>query len=142
MKGAKNKKYVIMCVGHTHTGKTTFAKKLLRKHHKFTLLDSDEVAVFLREKYPLIVDSPYNKARYAFKDANLKITVFKDIYTFSLRTGLNLILSNGNLAKNMRSFVINNAKKHGYKIITIYFNLPREIILQRLKKTKKSNKVF
>ena len=142
MKNSKIKKYVILCVGYTHTGKTTFAKKIIKKHQPMTLLDSDEVAIFLRKKYPLIVNSQYNTSRYAFNDSNLKLTVFKQIYRFCLNTGLNVILSNGNLAKNMRSFVIRNAKKRGYTVIIVYFNLPMETITQRLKKTKKSTAVF
>ena len=131
-----------MCVGHTHTGKTTFAKQLIKKHKHITLLDSDEVAVFLREKYPHIVSSEYNKSRHAFRYSNLKFTVFKDIYTFSLKTGLSMILSNGNLAKNMRSFIVSHAKKHEYSVILVYFNVPREVIVDRLSKTKKSENVF
>ena len=49
-----NKKYVFMCVGYTHTGKTTFAKKLVKKYPNMIQLDSDEVAVFTKEKYPLL----------------------------------------------------------------------------------------
>ncbi|MDO8529824.1 MAG: ATP-binding protein [bacterium] len=134
------KKYVVMCVGYTHTGKTTFAKALVKKHPNTIQIDSDEIAVFTKEKYPLVVESSYNKTRPDFK--NLKMFIFKDVYDASLKTGFNIILSNGNLAKKTRSFVARKAKKEGYGLITIYFNLPEDIILKRLEKTEKSNKVF
>lgn len=137
---AKAKKYVIMCVGHTHTGKTTFAKKLVKKHPNTIHVDSDQNALFLKEKYPLVVESAYNKTRIDF--SNFKMLLFKDIYNFSLNAGYNIILSNGNLAKIIRSFVAKQAKKRGYTLVTVYFNLPYKTILKRLEKSKKSNKVF
>ena len=129
-----------MCVGYTHTGKTTFAKKLVKKYPNMIQLDSDEVAVFTKEKYPLLVESSYNKNRPDFR--SLKMVIFKDVYNFCLNAGFNIILSNCNLAKNFRSFVSYKARKQGYKLVTIYFNLPEEVILRRLKETRKSDKVF
>ena len=67
-----------MCVGYTHTGKTTFAKKLVKKYPNMIQLDSDEVAVFTKEKYPLLVESSYNKNRPDFR--SLKMVIFKDVY--------------------------------------------------------------
>src|SRR3989344_2809743 len=114
----KNKKYVIMCVGRTHTGKTTFAKEVVKKFPNTIQIDSDEIAVFAKEKYPLVVESVYNKTRVDFN--NLKMVLFKDVYSFGLNIGLNIILSNSNLSKKVRSFVSNRARRHGYEIITIY----------------------
>lgn len=136
----KNKKYVIMCVGRTHTGKTTFAKEVVKKFPAVLQIDSDEIAVFAKEKYPSVVESDYNKTRPDFK--NLKMVLFKDVYTFGLNIGLNIILSNSNLSRKVRSFVSGQARKHGYQIVTVYFNLPEEVILKRLHNTRKSDKVF
>ena len=136
----KNKKYVIMCVGHTHSGKTIFAKELVKKYPNTIQIDSDEIAVFTREKYPLVVTSAYNKNRPDFK--NLKITLFSDVYDFSLNAGFNIILSNGNIAQKMRSFVSRQARKYDYTLVTVYFNLPHEVILERLKNTTKSTNVL
>ena len=69
------KKYVIMCVGYTHSGKTTFAKKLVKKHPSTVQIDSDEIAVFLIESYPSVVESLYNKNRPDF--SNLKMVFLK-----------------------------------------------------------------
>ncbi len=139
---SKPKKYVIMFVGHTHTGKTTFAKKLAKNFPDTVRIDNDEIALFAKEKYPSAVLSPYNKIKRGFSNPNLKFLLFKDIYKFCLRAAMNVILSNGNLAKDGRTLVARNAKKHGYVLVTVYFNLPHEIILKRLKETKKDNKVF
>ena len=129
-----------MCVGYTHSGKTTFAKKLVKKHPSTVQIDSDEIAVFLRESYPSVVESLYNKNRPDF--SNLKMVFFKEVYRFSLNTGFNIILSNGNIADKFRAFISEEAKKHQYILVTIYFNLSEEIILDRLEGTKKSSNVF
>ena len=139
---AKPKKYVVMCVGYTHTGKTTFAKKLVKDYPNTILVDNDEIALFLKEKYPLAVLSPYNKIKRSFKKPNFKFLIFKDIYDFSLHTGLNIVLSNGNLAKDIRSLISRKAKNHGYTLVTVYFDLPSNVILERLQNTKKSTKMF
>lgn len=131
-----------MCVGHTHSGKTTFAQKLVQKIPDIAMIDSDEIAAFLNTKYPLITDSQYNKTKSDVTKSGLKGIVFKDVYTFALKTGVGLVLSNGNLSKAIRSFVISNAKKHGYQVVLVYFNFPKEIILERLKNSNKNTNVF
>lgn len=133
-----DKKYVIMCVGHTHTGKTTFAKKLVKDVRDIVLLDGDEIASFINEKYPLAVFSKYSKS----KKESLKFNISRDILKFCLHARLNIILSGGHGYKRNRSSVKSMAKKYGYELITIYFNLPRNLILERIKKTKKNTKIF
>ena len=131
-----------MCVGYTHSGKTTFARKLTKELTNIVLLDNDEIASFINSQYPTAVFSDYNKIKRNFKEPNLKFLLSKDILKFCLRAGLNIIHASGNLGKDARLVILNNAKKHNYKIITIYFNLPKELILSRIKITKKSKNCF
>ena len=135
-------KYIIMCVGYTHSGKTTFARKLVKELTDIVLLDNDDIASFINSQYPTAVFSDYNKIKRNFKEPNLKFLLSKDILKFCLRAGLNIIHASGNLGKDARLVILNNAKKHNYKIITIYFNLPKELILSRIKITKKSKNCF
>lgn len=139
---AQSKKYVIMCVGYTHSGKTTFAKKLAKAFPSLVSIDNDEIAQFVKEKYQTAVLSEYNKSKKSFKDPNLKFVLWKDVYNFCLNTGLSIILSNGNLGKDIRDLVYRRAKANGYTVITIYFNLDHEVIMKRLKESKKSIKMF
>lgn len=134
----KSKKYIIMCVGYTHTGKTTFAKKLVKDVPDMVLLDGDEVAYFINDKYPQAVFSKYSKS----KKESLKFIIVQSIFKFCLRAGLNMILSSGHGHKKNRVFIKKMAKKYGYELITIYFNLPRNLIMERIKKTKKDMKIF
>jgi shikimate kinase len=135
-------KYVVMCVGHTHTGKTTFGKKLIKEIPEATLIDGDTIASFLRKNYPVVVESSYNKSLKSFKRPNLKFLVWRDVYEFCLAVKKPIILSNGNLGKDIRSLIMKKAKENGYKVIMVYFNLSHDVILKRLQKTKKSSDRF
>lgn len=131
-----------MCVGYTHSGKTTFARQLVEKYPKTVLIDTDEIALFLKEKYPLLMDSTHNKGRSDFTKSGIKGTVFKNIYQFCLETGLSIILSNGNLSTVLRTFIIEHAKEKGYEVTVVYFNLPKETIIKRIENSSKSTQVF
>lgn len=129
-----------MCVGHTHTGKTTFAKELVKNISNLVIIDNDDISTFLNEKYSVAVFSLYNKIKRTYKEPNLKFLLAQDILKFCLRARLNIIYSSGNLGKDARLLVKRNAKKYGYNLITIYFNLPKDVILKRLHNTKKDTK--
>lgn len=131
-----------MCVGYTHSGKTTFAKKLIKNITNIVLIDNDEIASFINETYKTAVFSEYNKEKRTFKEPNLKFLISKNIFEFCLRAGLNVIQASGNLGKDARLLIKNKAKKYHYKLITVYFNLPRKLIVKRLNNSKKNTKCF
>ena len=135
-------KYIIMCVGYTHSGKTTFAKKLTKVVKDVVTIDNDEIATFINEKYPLAAFSKYNKIKRTYKEPNLKFLLYQEILKFCLRADLNVIHASCNLGKDSRFFNKQQAKKYNYQLITIYFNLPRELILKRIKNTRKDTKAF
>lgn len=129
-----------MCVGHTHTGKTTFAKKIAKDFSNLVIIDNDDISYFLNEKYPRAVFSKYNKTKRSYREPNLKFLLSHDILKFCLRAGLNIIHSSGNLGRDARLLIRKSAKKYGYNLITIYFNISKKIIFERLKDTKKDTK--
>lgn len=135
-------RYVIMLVGYTHSGKTTFAKKITKGVDNLVVIDNDEIADFINQKYPAAVFSKYNKTKRNFKKPNLKFLISQDIFKFSLCAKINILFASGNLGKDVRLIIKNNAKKHNYKLVTVYFNLPRNVILSRIKGTKKSTTCF
>lgn len=137
-----SKRYVIMCVGHTHSGKTTFAKKLVEMSNNIAIIDNDAIADFIAREYPAFVKSDYNKSKKTLQDPNLKFLLWKHILHFGLATGHNLILSNGNLGKDIRDFVRDAAVSNSYKLITVYFNLSRDTLLERIEETKKDTTMF
>ncbi len=131
-----------MCVGFSHSGKTTFAKELTKEISDLVNTDNDVIASFLYQNYPLLVFCDYNKQKRTFKNPGLKFLLFKELFKFCLKTGLNVIHSSGNINKGSRNFIKDQAKKNGYKLITVYFNLPKEVILNRIKHSKKDKNIF
>lgn len=134
------KKYMIMCVGHTHTGKTTFARKLSKEITDLVIIDNDDISAFLNEKYLPAVLSAYNRVKRTYKEPNLKFLLSQDIFKFCLRANLNIIHSSGNLGKDARSVIKHYSKKHDYELITIYFNLLKDVVHERIITTQKDTK--
>lgn len=133
--------FVIMTVGKTHSGKTTFGKKIAKQFKHVCLLDSDEIAEFLKDKYPDLYTKDF------VKDSNelasgyyLKQIVLLDIYKQSLKTNLLIISTSANSTKKIRTEARRLAKKSGRKLIMVYFNLPETLLVSRIKESKRSQK--
>ena len=131
----KKERHIVMCVGLTHSGKTTFAKKLIKEHPNAVLIDNDEIATFVNTKYPSAAFSEYNNIKRNFKEPNLKFLLFRDLLEFSMKCEVPFVLSNGNLGNDIRTLVSKLAKKYSYKLIVVYFNLSKDVIIERIAKT-------
>lgn len=135
--------FVIMTVGKTHSGKTTFGKKIANKIKHSCLLDSDEVADFLSSKFPDLYDKDFTKDSNELSSGYyLKLMVLLDIYKQALKTNLPIISTSANADKNRRAKIRNLAKKSGRKVIIVYFNLLDKLLLTRIKASKRSTKNF
>lgn len=131
-----------MCVGLTHTGKTTFARKLAKKIPESVTIDNDDISLFVNTQYPHLASSQHNKTRTTYADPNLKLRISKDVFLFALQSGLHIIHASANLGKDVRNYIKRHATKSGYKLITVYFNTPIETIKRRVGSTKKNTKIF
>lgn len=131
-----------MCVGYSHSGKTTFAKKLKKATKNTVVIDNDDIALFVNQRYPEVALSQFNISKKSFKDPNFKFTVYQGILDFCLRAGSNVILSNSNLGSDIRSIIKRQAKKYHYTLVTLFFNLPENIVVERAKKSRKNHAVF
>ena len=136
------KRYLIMCVGFTHSGKTTFAQKLKKKNKNLVIIDNDNIANFINEEYKEIVFSSFNFEKKNYRDPGLKFHLSKEILIFALKAKLNIIHASGNLGRDAQKFIEKSAKKYSYKLITVYFNFPENFILSRIRVTTKSKKCF
>ena len=82
------------------------------------------------------------KQSSVFENTSLLHEIFLLFFNFSLTTGKPIILSNANIWKNWRTKVIKLSKKFKYKIIGVYFDLPEELLAQRIKKAKKTTRII
>ena len=58
--------YVLLTIGKTHTGKSTFAKELVEDIPNGVILETDSIALFLKDTFPKLHafdldDIKYNK---------------------------------------------------------------------------------
>lgn len=130
-----------MTTGKTHSGKTTFGKKLAKKIKNNVLIDTDQIAEFLKDSYPNLYSNDFlkNSTKLApgyFLKKEVANTIFKNAF----KTDYIIISTSANSTKKLRSSLITLAKKNNRKVIMVYFNLPEEILLNRIDKNNRSKK--
>jgi septin family protein len=104
--------YVIMTVGKTHSGKTTFGKKLVEKIKKSCLLDFDMLVEFLKITYPWLYDSENFKTSKDANDAHyISLKIRNMILKQAIKTDLSIIFTNANSLKRLRKDVKKSAHK-------------------------------
>src|SRR3989338_9178679 len=119
---APKNKYVVMLIGKTHTGKTTFAKELKLSIKDLIILEADPIAVFMKAKFPELraVDDLEHTGK--FKNVSAKFQIFKILIDLALTTGRPVIFSNGNLREKWRKAVVDLSRKYDRKVIGVYLN--------------------
>lgn len=136
----RNKRIIIL-IGKTHSGKTTFAKRLEKIDKNILLIEGDPIELFLKSDFARLKN--IDEKRYlTHKGNSLLHKIFSVFFNFALETGQPIILSNANIWRGWRKKVIKLARKFDYKIIGVYFDLSNELLLKRISKTKKTTKVI
>lgn len=138
----KEDKKLIMFIGKTHSGKTTFAKELEEIKKDILVLEADPIALFMRENFPKLRELDDKEHSGAFKNASLKYRLFLLMVEFSMSFCRTIILSNSNMYERGRRLVFKLAKKYKYKTIGVYFDFPEEILINRIKKSKRTTKIL
>ncbi|WP_010275539.1 ATP-binding protein [Paenibacillus senegalensis] len=126
---------VVMTVGKTHSGKTTFAKELESILQHAVVIDQDNHAEFINEHY--------KKLRPNEGPNTLKFTITNAIVDYAVaHSDFHLILSNSNLNKQGRSNHLKFFHDRGFVSIIVYFELPLELLKERVETTQRSKTIF
>ncbi|MCU6792867.1 MULTISPECIES: ATP-binding protein [Paenibacillus] len=126
---------LIMTVGKTHSGKTTFANNLESILQQAVVIDQDNHAEFINKHY--------KKLRPKEGQNTLKFTVTNAIVEYATeQSNFDLILSNSNLNKPARSNVLRYFYDKGFKCIIVYFELPIEVLKERIEQSQRSKAIF
>lgn len=127
-------KFVIMTVGKTHSGKTTFWFELANKLKNSVVLDGDILAEFLEKTYPWLYSWDFKKNSTQVSEwFFLKLNIFVEIFKHAQKTPLNLISTASNSSKKIRTKCRRLTHSWGRKLILVYFNLDEKILLDRIK---------
>ncbi len=132
---------IAMC-GKTHSGKTTFGKKLLPLLPKTVLIDHDVVAGFLNKEFHEIHNDSDILSSRTPTNPDLRLLIPQLIYDYSLRNGYNTILTASHSRREIRRQQKDIAKKHDAIFILIFFNLPISVLENRIQSTNRSTSVL
>ncbi len=127
-----------MTVGKTHCGKTTFGRELAKRLGPCCLLDSDEVAEFLKSKYSTVYQSDYEEgSEQPTRGYYLKLAVVAEIYKAALQTNSPIIFTTSNAKKQVRQEIIRLAKNNGRSTIIVHFNIADEVLVERINNSQR-----
>jgi len=128
-------KIVVVTVGKTHSGKTTFAKQLELQLKNTVIIDQDNHASFINAYYKSLCpkEGP-NTLKYAVTQTIVDYTVNQ--------TDCHLVLCNSNLARNGRMDVLDYFRRKGFISILVYFNIPDDVLKARVTESQRSKDIF
>lgn len=133
---------VIMLVGKTHSGKTTFGRLLKEHVVKLVVLETDAVAIFLREHFPEVASADDHEHTGKFEKVSLKFLLFQNIFTRALEIDAPLLLSNSNMWKEGRRVLLEECKRAGRRTIGVFFDLPVDLLKERAEKSERDTRVL
>lgn len=119
------RRIVLLTVGKTHAGKSTFADRLSRLYPSFLVIDQDVHARFLNTHYQklLPLDGP-NRLKHQLTDTIVEHA--------RRQSDLHLIVCNANLSKKQRIRFLQQFPKDQYRTILVHFDLAEEVLLARI----------
>ncbi|EOO28532.1 hypothetical protein ICM_02457 [Bacillus cereus BAG1X2-3] len=130
------KRLVIITVGKTHSGKTTFAKELEKELPNSFIMDQDNQAEF--------INTHYEKLQPTEGSNTLKHGLSKFIVDYAKEhTNLHLIICNSNRSKNGRFYLLNELfPQNEYVRILVHFGIPDDVLYERAALSKRSTNIF
>ncbi|MBG9578805.1 CRISPR-associated protein Cas2, partial [Bacillus thuringiensis] len=130
------KRLVIITVGKTHSGKTTFAKELEKELPNSFIMDQDNQAEF--------INTHYEKLQPTEGSNTLKHSLSKFIVDYAKEhTNLHLIICNSNRSLNGRMYLLNEwFKKEEYIRVLVHFDIPDDVLYERVGLSKRSTNIF
>lgn len=126
---------VIMTVGKTHSGKTTFAKALEKEMTNSVVIDQDNHAEFLHANYQtLLPKQGSNMIKYALTQTIVNYAVDE--------TNCHLILCNSNRNHKGRLKLLEHFHNKGFTSIIVNFDISKHILQERIAKSKRSTSIL
>ncbi|MGM0852990.1 MAG: ATP-binding protein [Bacillota bacterium] len=126
---------VIMTVGKTHSGKTTFARSLEEQLLNSVVIDQDNHAEFI---------NTYYKSLLPMEGPNtLKYAVSRTIVEYAMNeTSYHLILCNSNLSHSGRLKLLKQFNQKGLTTILVHLDIPERVLQARVANSDRSTAIF
>ncbi|WP_045518798.1 ATP-binding protein [Neobacillus niacini] len=129
------KRLVIITVGKTHSGKTTFARALEQELSNSLVIDQDNHAEFINTYYKkLLPKQGTNTIKYAITQTIVDYAVEQ--------TKFHLILCNSNRIRKGRLELLKHFHEMGFINILVNFDIPEHILRKRVAESRRSKTIF
>ncbi|MCT1578781.1 ATP-binding protein [Oceanobacillus kimchii] len=129
------KRYVIITVGKTHSGKSTFAKLLNKQLTNSIIVDQDNHAEFINQYYSNL--QPKSGPNI------LKHAVSKLVVAYAVEhTNDHLIICNSNRNKIRRQHLIQWYRNNELIPVIVHFDIPDDVLLKRVQTSTRKTNIF
>jgi len=130
------KRLVVITVGKTHSGKTTFARALEKELDNSFVMDQDNHAEFINTYYKSLQPKiGPNTLKYAL--SRLIVDYAKE------NTNFNLIICNSNRNRKGRLYLLEELfPKKAFIRILVHFEIPDDVLQKRVTQSQRSTKIF
>ncbi|WP_340026848.1 AAA family ATPase [Paenibacillus sp. FSL K6-1096] len=129
------KRLVILTIGKTHSGKTTFARALEQRLTESLVIDRDDIAEFINTRYTNMLPK---QGANTLKDALTRTIVDHAVH----QSEQHLILCNANRNKEGRLSLLDWFHQKGFVSILVYFDLPDEMLYSRTAGSQRSTAIL
>lgn len=135
-RGELMKRLVIITIGKTHSGKSTFAKQLEKKLNNSFVMDQDNHAEF--------INSYYKNLQPNSGPNTLKHSISKLIIDYAKKyTDFHIIVSSANRTKSGRKYLLEDVYPENEFIrILVHFDIPDEILHDRVANSQRGTNIF
>lgn len=127
---------LFLTYGPTHSGKTTFGKKLrdcLGESAKCIHVDNDVVDEFVKENYNNLRTDPEVLARRSPSDPDLRLRIPQLIAGYALGEGYSVIATAAHPKRVIRQSYYDLAKAKGVKVVLLIFTVSDQQAAERIK---------
>ncbi|WP_313891808.1 AAA family ATPase [Psychrobacillus sp.] len=129
------KRFVIMTVGKTHSGKTTFAKALEKELLNSVVIDQDNHAEFLQTYYQTLLPKQGNNM--------IKYAITETIVNYAVNeTDCHIILCNSNRNQEGRLSLLEYYQSRGFGSILVDFDIPDDMLKERIEKSQRTTTIL
>jgi len=126
---------VIMTVGKTHSGKSTFARSLEEQLLNSVVIDQDTHAEFINTFYRRMLPMKGPNA--------LKYAISETIVGYAMNeTSFHLILCNSNLSRSGRLKLLEHFNEKGLTTILVHLDIPERVLQARVATSERSTAIF
>ncbi|WP_270182348.1 AAA family ATPase [Alkalihalobacillus sp. CinArs1] len=130
------KRLVIITVGKTHSGKTTFATMLESKLTNSFIMDQDNNAEFLNTYYKSLLPKQGPNI--------LKHSISRVIINYAIEyTDFHIIASSANRTRTGRKYLLEEIyDENEFLSVIVHFDIPDEVLHKRVAKSQRSTNIL